>query len=85
MIVMAGDGLYETKRTATGWSPRAKLPPEVNVNGTEIGAVFSPSGKSLLFARDTQGPDSGEFFLLRVGGDEAWPPECPGIRKSELP
>jgi len=85
MIVMAADGLYETKRTATGWSPRAKLPPEVNVNGTEIGAVFSPSGKSLLFARDSKGPDSGEFFLLRVGGVEAWPPECPGIRKSELP
>jgi hypothetical protein len=78
MIVMADGGLYETKWTATGWSPRAKLPPEVNVNGTEIGAVFSPSGKSLLFARDTKGADSGEFFLLRTGGgDEAWPPECP--------
>ncbi len=37
-----------------------KLPAAVNVNGTEIGAVFSPSGKSLLFARDTKGPDSGE-------------------------
>lgn len=83
MIVMAADGLYETKRSATGtgWSSRVKLPPEVNVNGTEIGAVFSPSGKSLLFARDTRGPDSGEFFLLREGGREAWPPECQGTRR----
>lgn len=81
MIVMADGGLYETKRTATGWSPREKLPAEVNVNGSEIGAVFSPSGRSLLFARDTKGPDSGEFFLLRAKGDEAWPPECPGSRK----
>ena len=67
--------------TATGWSPRVKLPAPVNVNGTEIGAVFSPSGKSVLFARDTKGPDSGEFFLLREEGYEAWPPECPGTRK----
>jgi hypothetical protein len=77
MIVMAGDGLYETKQTTAGWSPRAKLPPSVNVNASEIGAVFSPSGKTLLFARDTKGPDSGEFFLLRNAGVEAWPPECP--------
>jgi Tol biopolymer transport system component len=77
MIVMAADGLYESKRTAAGWSPRVKLPREVNANGTEIGAVFSPSGESLLFARDTKGPDSGEFFLLRRGGEEPWPPSCP--------
>ncbi len=81
MIVMTADGVFETKRTAAGWSSRVKLPAEVNVNGTEIGPVFSPSGKSLLFARDTKGPDSGEFFLLREGGDEAWPPECPPRRK----
>lgn len=83
MIVMADGGLYETRRasTGTGWSPRVKLPAAVNVNGSEIGAVFSPSGKSLLFARDTKGPDSGEFFLLREGGREAWPPECPASRK----
>ncbi len=83
MILMADGGLYETRRASTGagWSPRVKLPAEVNVNGSEIGAVFSPSGKSLLFSRDTKGPDSGEFFLLREGGREAWPPECPASRK----
>ena len=82
MILMADGGLYESKRNDDGsWSQRVKLPPEVNVNGSEIGAVFSPSGKSLLFSRDTKGPDSGEFFLLREGGDEDWPPTCPAKPK----
>ena len=90
MIVMASDGLYETRRTDAGWSPRVKLPPAVNVNGSEIGAVFSPSGRTLLFARDTKGPDSGEFFVLREDGDEDWPPPAPrpaslGPRRSSGP
>ncbi len=86
LIVMASDGLYETHKTASGWSPRVKLPAEVNVNGSEIGALFSPSGKSLLFARDTKGPLSGEFFVWHPddekekGGHEAWPPDCPAAK-----
>jgi Tol biopolymer transport system component len=76
MIVMAEGGLYETRKTETGWSPRTKLGPEVNVNGTEIGALFSPSGRSLLFSRDTKGSESGEFFVWQESGAEAWPPEC---------
>jgi hypothetical protein len=76
MIVMADGGLYQTLRTPTGWAPRTKLGPEVNQNGTEIGAVFSPSGRSLLFARDTKGPESGEFFVWYEHGREAWPPVC---------
>jgi hypothetical protein len=83
MIIMADDGLYETRRDGDNWSPKVKLGPEVNVNGTEVGAVFSPSGKSLLFARDTKGPDSGEFFLMREGGDENWPPSCE-FKKNQL-
>jgi hypothetical protein len=43
----------------------------------EVGALFSPSGRSLLFARDTQGPDSGEFFVWYAHGLESWPPACP--------
>ena len=78
LIVMADGGLYETRKTGAGWSPRVKLPADVNVNGTEIGAVFSPSGRSLLFSRDTKQPDSGEFFVWHETGAEAWPPECPG-------
>ena len=81
LIVMADGGLYESRGPPDGWAPKVKLPAEVNVNGTEIGAVFSPSGKSLLFARDTKGPDSGEFFVLREGPAEPWPPACPAPKK----
>lgn len=76
LVVMSDGGLYESRRTADGWSPRVALGPEVNVNGSEIGAVFSPSGKSLLFARDTGEPKSGEFFVWQPDGPEAWPPAC---------
>ncbi len=80
---MAADGLYESRRRDNAWTPKTKLPPEVNTGHMEIGAVFSPSGKTLLFARDTKGPDSGEFFLFRPAeahgesGPEDWPPGCP--------
>jgi len=77
MIVMADGGLYETRALDAGWAPRVKLGPDVNQNGSEIGALLSPSGRSLLFSRDTKGPDSGEFFLWQEQGSEAWPPECP--------
>jgi hypothetical protein len=77
MIVMTDTGLYETRRAENGWTPRAKLGAEINLNGSEIGALYSPSGRSLLFARDTKGPDSGEFFIWRRGAAEAWPPACP--------
>jgi hypothetical protein len=81
LIVMADGGLYESRRTETGWSSRRKLGADVNVNGTEVGALFSPRGRSLLFSRDTRGPDSGEFFVWQEEGVEAWPPECPPIRR----
>jgi hypothetical protein len=77
MIVMADGDLYETRKTATGWAPRTKLGPEINSGGMEVGALFSPSGRSLLFARDTKGPNSGEFFLWYEHGAEKWPPHCP--------
>jgi WD40-like Beta Propeller Repeat len=77
LVVMAGDGLYETRRTSGGWSPRVKLPSQVNRDAAEVGAVFSPSGRSMLFSRDTKGPLSGEFFVWRENGDEPWPPGCP--------
>ena len=77
MILMADGGLYQTVKTENGWSPRVKLGPEVNQNGTEIGALFSPSGRSLMFSRDTKGADSGEFFVWYEHGREAWPPDCP--------
>jgi hypothetical protein len=78
MVLMAADGLYRSRREGDGWSKREKLGPEINVNGTEIGPLWSPSGRTLLFARDTRGPASGEFFVARLGGEEPWPPACPG-------
>ena len=77
LVMMAADGLYRSERVGDAWTPRAKLPAPVNVNGSEIGALFSPSGRSLLFARDLKGERSGEFFVWRIEGDEAWPPACP--------
>ncbi len=76
LIVMGDGGFYETRKTETGWSPRVKLGPEINSGNMEIGAVFSPSGRSLLFSRDLKAPESGEFFVWHEGGAEAWPPEC---------
>lgn len=81
MVVMADGGLYLSRLGPHGWSAREKLGPQVNVNGSEIGALFSPSGKSLLFARDTGEPKSGEFFVWHMDGDEAWPPSCGGLRQ----
>jgi pimeloyl-ACP methyl ester carboxylesterase len=77
LIVMTTEGFFESRWKDGRWSPRTKLPPEVHAGGMVIGAVFSPSGRSLLFARDTGPPDSGEFFVLREYGSEDWPPDCP--------
>jgi hypothetical protein len=76
MIIMANDGLYESSFDGAHWQPRKRLPPEINVNATEVGALYSPSGQSLLFARDTGKERSGEFFLWRRGADEPWPKPC---------
>jgi len=76
MILMADGDLYESRKTRAGWAQRTKLGPEINSEGMEVGAVFSPSGRSLLFARDTKGPDSGELFVWYENGPEAWPPDC---------
>ncbi|HEX6790894.1 MAG TPA: hypothetical protein VF247_06265 [Candidatus Krumholzibacteria bacterium] len=81
MIIMADGDLFESQQTGSGWSPRTKLGPGINQAGMKVGAVFSPSGKSLLFARDTGAPDSGEFFIWRIDGDEAWPPACANAGK----
>ena len=73
LIIMAADGLYESHRAGAGWTAKVKLGSKVNSGSFVVGALFSPSGKSLLFSRDTGQPDSGEFFILGVAGDEDWP------------
>lgn len=78
LIVMGDRGLTEHALTEHGWSAGVKLPREVNANGTEVGPLFSPSGRSLMFSRDTKGADSGEFFVWYRRGTESWPPRCSG-------
>ena len=75
MLLSGADGYYRSERTRSGWSPRVRLGPEINANGSEIGAAFSPSGNSWLFARDVKDGRSGE--LLLVGEREGWPQPCP--------
>ncbi|HEU4991330.1 MAG TPA: hypothetical protein VFT52_02425 [Luteimonas sp.] len=77
LLVMADGGLYRSQWRDGAWTPKEKLPAPVNTNGSEIGAAFSPSGRSLLFARDTGPGRSGEFFVWRIDGTEDWPPRCP--------
>jgi hypothetical protein len=77
LVLMTGDGLYRSDLADGAWQPRVRLPAAINANGSEVGALFSPSGQSLLFARDTKGAKSGEFFLWRLQGNEAWPLACP--------
>jgi hypothetical protein len=84
LIIMASSGLYESTATRHGWRPRHRLGSDINVNGTEVGALFSPSGRSVLFARDTHDPLSGEFFVWRRRGSEQWPPTCSPTRGSPL-
>ena len=77
MILMTGDGLYRSDYARGAWQPRVRLSDAINANGSEVGAMFSPSGRSLLFARDTKGEKSGEFFVWHMQGAEDWPPACP--------
>jgi len=76
LLINAADGFYESRFDGKAWSPRVKLSADVNANGSEVGALMSPSGRSVLFARDTKAPDSGELFLWTDGKSERWPPTC---------
>ena len=78
MLLMTSEGYFESRRTETGWTQRVRLGPEINMNGSEIGALFSPSGRAFLFARNVGAERSGEFLL--AGEPEAgWPPPCPRV------
>lgn len=74
-MLLSADSYYRSQLTANGWGPRVKLGADINANGSEIGAAFSPTGKSWLFARDMKDGRSGE--LLLAGEREAWPRACP--------
>ena len=77
LIINSADGFYESRLQADGtWGARQRMDASINVNGTEVGALFSPSGHSMLFSRDTKGRQSGEFFLANDGTRETWPLDC---------
>jgi hypothetical protein len=76
LIVATSDGLYQSDLVRGQWTAKRKLGPPISTNGTELGALFSPSGQSLLFGRDTGEAKSGEFLVWRIRGHEKWPPPC---------
>ncbi|MFL6730205.1 MAG: TolB family protein [Sphingomicrobium sp.] len=73
-LLLSADGYYRSERAGPGWSKRVRLGREINANGSEIGAAFSPSGRSWLFARSLDDGRSGELLLV---GKENWPKPCP--------
>ncbi|MBT2745599.1 MULTISPECIES: hypothetical protein [unclassified Lysobacter] len=61
-----------------GSSVQQWSPPRI---ASEIGALLSPDGHSMLFSRGPKDQQSGELFLWRDGRDDAsWPPRCPRPR-----
>ena len=74
MLIGTADGYYQSRRSKRGWTPRVKLGPDINANGSETGATYSPTAKSWMFGRDLKDGRSGE--LLLVGGKDDWPPTC---------
>jgi Tol biopolymer transport system component len=76
LLIEANDGFHVSTLAKGRWKTRQKLGRDLNENGSEIGAAFSPDGRSILFSRDTQGPDSGEIFLWTPEGRKDWPKDC---------
>lgn len=75
MVLMADGDLYESRLRGDQWSPRVKLGPEINTAAMEVGPLLSPSGDSLMFARDSGDPArSGEIY--RQARESGWPPRC---------
>jgi hypothetical protein len=67
-MVRSDPSYFESDPLSNSWSPRRRLGPAINENGSEVGAVFSPSGRSVLFARDIKGNDSEEFSRRAFAG-----------------
>lgn len=76
MIIQAGDSYFQTWPEGAGWAPKVRMGPAFNVNGSEIGMAFSPSGRSVMFGRDAGDGQSGELFVVS-SAPEAWPKPCP--------
>jgi WD40 repeat protein len=76
MIVDSDGVYYESRASGAGWTPRVRLGPQINANRTEIGAAVSPSGQSVMFARDAGAGLSGELYLWKMNPSDAWPATC---------
>lgn len=75
MVLMADGDLYESRLRGDDWSPREKLGDDVNTGAMEVGPLLSPSGDSLMFARDNGDPAwSGEIY--RLAQESSWPRRC---------
>lgn len=77
-VMSTDSGLVRVEHGVRGWHRAGKLDPSINVNGTEIGPLLSPSGKSLLYSRDAGNGRSGELFLAHLAPEKSWPTSCPG-------
>jgi hypothetical protein len=75
MVLMADGDLYESRLRGGEWTAREKLGSDVNTTAMEVGPLLSPTGDSLMFARDSGDPAlSGEIY--RRAQESTWPPRC---------
>jgi hypothetical protein len=75
MVLMADGDLYESRLRDGEWTAREKLGADVNTNAMEVGPLLSPTGDSLMFARDSGDPAlSGEIY--RRAEESSWPVRC---------
>lgn len=75
MILMADGDLYQSEYRDDRWRRRERLENGVNTPAMEVGALLSPIGDAMLFARDSGDPSlSGEIY--KQGSLTSWPPRC---------
>jgi hypothetical protein len=70
-ILATDQGLYRVVRTSGRWRRAEKFGPEVNVDGTEIGAMIAPDGRSFVFSRNAGDNASGELFIATADAGQA--------------
>ena len=75
-ILSTDNGLYRVVRTAVGWRRQSKYGPSVNKNGTEIGPMILPDGKTFVFSRDVGGNESGELLVAYARGRSSSVAHC---------
>jgi hypothetical protein len=73
-LLAAASGIYRVDNVSGRWGNRVWMGPPVNSNGTEIGPLLAPDGRSFLFSRNAEDGKSGELYIAKLGGDSNWPP-----------